>query len=138
MQWSDIPLRPDRKMHRQFAGLWLACFSALALWEALGKGNLTRAAVLGAAALAVGPAGLIWPALVRPIFVAWMVLAFPIGWTISQAIVALMYYGLLTPLGLFFRLIGRDPLHRAYQPGLESYWAPKVSPPDPRRYFKQF
>jgi hypothetical protein len=74
----------------------------------------------------------------RPIYVAWMVLAFPIGWTISQIILALMFYGLFTPIGLIFRIIGRDPLHRARQPGLESYWSPKTTPADPRRYFKQF
>ena len=42
-----------------------------------------------------------------------MVLAFPIGWTVSQVILLLMFYGLFTPIGLVFRLIGRDPLHRA-------------------------
>ena len=39
-----------------------------------------------------------------------MVLAFPIGWTVSQVILAVMFYGLFTPIGLVFRLIGRDPL----------------------------
>ena len=45
-----------------------------------------------------------------------------------------------TPIGLIFRLIGRDPLHlhRDRQPGLETYWSAKVIPTDPRRYFKQF
>ena len=39
-----------------------------------------------------------------------MVLAFPIGWTVSQVMLALMFFGLFTPIGLVFRLIGRDPL----------------------------
>jgi hypothetical protein len=138
LQWSDIQFQPSRKTLQQFAGLWLACFGAMAVWEGIGRGHLARAAVLGALALTVGPVGLAWPMLVRPIFVTWMVLAFPIGWIISQAILALMYYGLFTPISLVFRLIGRDPLKRAYQPAVETYWAPKATASDPRRYFRQF
>lgn len=48
--------------------------------------------------------------LLRPIYVAWMVAAFPIGWTISLVVMAAMFYGLFTPIGLFFRLIGRDSM----------------------------
>ena len=47
------------------------------------------------------------------IYVGWMILAFPIGWTISQVILVVMFFGLFTPIGLIFRLLGRDPLHRA-------------------------
>jgi hypothetical protein len=138
MQWSDIQFRPPVKTLRQFAGLWLACFGGLAAWEGLARGHTALAAAFAALALTVGPLGLIRPQLVRPIYVAWMILAFPIGWTISQVIVALVFYGLFTPIALVFRLIGRDPLHRARRPGLETYWTPKPTATDPRRYFRQF
>ena len=39
---------------------------------------------------------------------------------------------------LVFRMIGRDPLHRARRPGLETYWAPEPAPANMRRYFQQF
>ena len=138
MQWSDIQFRPSVTTLRQFAGLWLGCFGALSLWEGFGRGHWTAAIVLILLAICVGVPGLIRPQLTRPIYVAWMVLAFPIGWTVSQVILAILFYGLFTPIGLIFRLMGRDPLHRSRQPALESYWSPKVTPADPRRYFKQF
>ena len=138
MQWSDIQFHPPSKTLRQFACLWLACFGGLAALEGIVREHTNLAATLTVLALAVGPMGIIWPQAMRPIYVAWMVLAFPIGWTISQIILALMFYGLFTPIGLIFRIIGRDPLHRARQPGLESYWSPKTTPADPRRYFRQF
>ncbi len=137
MQWSDIQFHPPSKTLRQFAWLWLACFGGLAAWEGIGRGHTKLAAALAVLALTVGPVGMTRPQTLRPIYVAWMVLAFPIGWTISQLILALMFYGLFTPIGLIFRIIGRDPLHRARQPELESYWTPKTTPADPRRYFKQ-
>ncbi|WP_165223248.1 SxtJ family membrane protein [Aquisphaera insulae] len=138
MQWSDIQFRPDARTLRQFAGLWLVCFGGLAAWEGFGRGHTTAATALGILALAVGVPGLLRPQVLRPIYVGWMVLAFPIGWTISQIILAVMYYGLFTPIGLIFRLIGRDSLHRARRPGQATYWAPKATPTDPRRYLKQF
>ncbi len=138
MQWSDIQFHPSGRTLRQFAGLWLACFGGLAAWEGLARGHTTAGAILAVLALTVGPLGLAWPRLVQPVYVAWIVLAFPIGWTVSQLALAVMFYGLFTPLGLVFRLLGRDPLQRTCRPGLATYWAPKAMASDPRRYFKQF
>jgi hypothetical protein len=138
MQWSDIPFHPDRKTLRQFAGLWLVVFGGMALWQALVRGRPSLGLSIGALALVVGVAGLTRPEWVRLIFVGWIVLAFPIGWTVSQVILLLMFYGLFTPIGLVFRLIGRDALQRARRPGVESYWTPKPAPADVKRYFKQF
>ena len=138
MQWSDIPFQPDRKTLRQFAGLWLVCFGGMAIWQSLVRGRTNLGLSLGCLALVVGVAGLIRPEWVRLIYVGWMVLAFPIGWTVSQVMLLLMYCGLFVPIGLVFRLIGRDSLHRARRPGVESYWIPKPAPADVKNYFKQF
>ena len=93
---------------------------------------------LAALALTVSAVGLTRPEWVRFIYVGWMVLAFPIGWTVSQVMLALMFFGLFAPFGLVFRLIGRDPLQRTRPSGRESYWEPKPTPTDLKRYFKQF
>jgi hypothetical protein len=138
MQWSDIQFAPTTKTLRQFAALWLVFFGGLGLWEALGRGQFGLGAGLGVVAVVGGLLGLLRPDFLRPIHVAWMVLAFPIGWTISLVILAVMYYGLFTPIGLIFRLIGRDALQRTRRFGVETYWAIKPTPTDPRRYFKQF
>ena len=138
MRWSDIPFDPTRTTLRQFAGLWLVFFGGMALWQALVRGHANLGLSIGALALVVGVAGLMRPEWVRLIYIGWMVLAFPIGWTVSQVILLLMYFGLFAPIGLVFRLIGRDPLHRGRRPGLETYWSPKPAPASPLRYFQQF
>ena len=138
MRWSDIPFDPSRATLRQFAGLWLVFFGGLALWQGLVRGQTGLAALFAVLALTIGPLGLLRPGWVRPIYVGWMVLAFPIGWTVSQVMLALMFYGLFTPIGLVFRLLGRDALHRARRPGVESYWTPKPAPAGPKSYFRQF
>ena len=138
MRWSDIPFDPSRATLRQFAVLWLVFFGGLALWQGLVRAQTGLATICAALALTIGPIGLIRPGWIRPIYVGWMVLAFPIGWTVSQVMLALMFYGLFTPIGLVFRLLGRDALHRTRRPGVESYWAPKPAPAGPRSYFRQF
>jgi len=138
MRWADVPFDPSRSTLRQFAGLWLVFFGGMALWQALVKGHAQLGLSLAALAAIVGLLGLTRPEWVRFIYVGWMVLAFPIGWTVSQVMLALMFFGLFTPIGLAFRLIGRDPLHRARPSARESYWEPKPAPADLRQYFKQF
>jgi len=138
MRWSDIPFDPSQRMLRQFAWLFLAVFGAMALFQILAKDRFTLGLALAALAVAVGAIGTIRPGWLRYLFVGWMILAFPIGWTVSQIMLASIFYGLFTPFGLVFRLVGRDSLGRTRQPNRESYWEPKPAPNDLRRYFKQF
>lgn len=138
MQWSDIQFDPTRRTLRQFAGLWLAFFGGMAAWQYFAEGRPTAALAFGVLALTIGPLGLAWPAAVRPIYVGWMVLAFPIGWTVSQVILGAMFYLVFTPLSLVFRLIGRDALGRSRRSNSASYWAPKPTPVDAKSYFNQF
>lgn len=137
MQWTDIQFNPSHRILRPFAGLWLAVFGGMAAWQGLVRGHPWLGAGLAVAALTVGPLGLVAPGAIRPIYVGWMVLAFPIGWTVSRVLLAIVYYGVFTPVGLIFRLIGRDPLSRRFEPDRPSYWTPKAATTDLRRYFRQ-
>ena len=74
---------------------------------------------------------------VAPVFVGWMVLVYPVGWLASHLLLACVYYGLFTPLGLFFRVIGRDVLGRRFRRDQDSYWAVKPGAEDVRSYFRQ-
>ena len=138
MHWSEITFDPPRTTLRQFGGLWLVFFGGMALWQGLARGRVGQALVLALIAVTIGPLGLVRPDWTRWIYVGWMILAFPIGWTVSQVMLAVMFFGLFTPIGLVFRLVGRDSLHRARSPERSSYWSPKPAPADLRRYFKQF
>jgi hypothetical protein len=125
-------------MLRQFAVLWIAFFGLGAVWQGFVQHRPITAALLAVLAIGVGSIGLIRPQLVRPIFVTWMVLVFPIGWLVSNIVLAVVFFGMITPIGILFRLLGRDPLARKPQPDRSSYWTEKPMPSDPRRYFRQF
>ena len=136
MQWSEITKTPPPKQLRQFAGLFLVVFLGLAGWRVWSGRADIWAAILAAMALAVGGCGLVRPSLVRWIFTGWMMAAFPIGWTISWLALALLFYGIFTPVALLFRLIGRDALRLRRWAG-QSYWTTKDPPPGVASYFRQ-
>jgi hypothetical protein len=138
MKWSDLPLKPTARALRQFAGAWLILFLAAGVHRYVARGQHGIGIAVGVMAVVVGGVGLIRPAAVRWLFVGATVLAFPIGWVVSQVMLAVMYYGIITPLALWFRLRGRDLLARKPAPNRASFWAPKHTPSDMRAYFRQY
>ena len=137
MNWSDVIARPKPKVLRQFAGLWLVFFLALAGLRVL-RGHADEWAVaLVALALFVGILGLVRPGAVRFIYSGWMIAAFPIGWTVSQLMLVVLFYGVFTPVGLIFRLMRRDALGLRRRTAT-SYWAVKPRAPQAEDYFRQF
>ena len=136
MQWSDVTKAPPPKMLRQFAGLWLVVFLGMAAWR-WGHGNVGLATQgLAAVAVVVGAAGLLSPTLMKPIWIAWMVAAFPIGWTISRVVLGAIFFLVVTPLAVVFRLMGRDAL-RLRRTEVSSHWVSKRRAGDLREYFRQ-
>jgi Saxitoxin biosynthesis operon protein SxtJ len=137
MQWADIPRNPTIRTLRQFAALLAAVFGWMALWQWYRHGNGVAAAVCLVVSL-VGVWGCWRPADLRPIFVGWMVLVFPIGWTVSLLALTVLFFGVFTPIGLAFRLAGRDFLRLNKDPAAESYWEPMAVNLDPKSYLNQF
>jgi protein-S-isoprenylcysteine O-methyltransferase Ste14 len=137
MQWSDVTKAPSTRTLRQFAGLWLVVFGGLALWRAWHGQTGVWTDVLGAAAVIVGVAGLVMPAVVRPIYSGWMIAAFPIGWTVSKITLGGVFYLVFTPVAALFRIMGRDPLwlRRGRR---ETYWTAKATARSGEEYFRQF
>jgi hypothetical protein len=125
-------------MLRQFAALCLVVFLGMAVWHGFVRHHTTTAIVCAILGLVLGPIGLVRPQALRLIFVGWMYVAFPIGWVVSHVVLGALFYGLFTPVGLIFRLMGRDPLTLRRPQAAASYWAPKPRVTDKRRYFSQF
>jgi hypothetical protein len=49
-----------------------------------------------------------------------------------------VFYGVLTPIGLLMRLFGRDPLNRTFDRSATSYWIEHDPGSDLDRYFQQY
>ena len=138
MRFSDIPFRPSPRILRQFAAGWLVMMGAVGVYQAWHHNRKALGAVLAAIALVIGFLGLLQPKAVRWLFVLCMVLAFPVGWVVSQLTILLLFFLVLTPVALIFRLRGRDLLRRKLLKDQESFWTPKRMPEDPQSYLNQY
>jgi hypothetical protein len=125
-------------MLRQFAGAGFVVLIGLGLWNAARHGLGPGPLVLIAVGALLGLLGAVQPQWLKPVFIAATLITFPIGWVISHLILGVMYYGLITPVGLFFRWTGRDALALRPPSNATTYWAPKPVPDDVRRYFRQY
>src|SRR5690242_2917146 len=136
MRWSDISF--TERTLRQFAALWIVFFLALAAWHGWWRGHASIGIALAVLAVTIGPLGLLRPAWIKPIYAIWMIAVFPIGWLVSLLVLAILYYGVFTPLAFVFRLIGRDTLQRLERPDAATYWRPKSEVQDAGRYLRQY
>lgn len=81
--------------------------------------------------------GLLLPVVLRPVQKAWMTLALLIGWVMSRLILIVIFYFVLTPIGLFLRLSGKDLLGTKLGISKTSYWQIHGTR-DKTRYENQF
>jgi RsiW-degrading membrane proteinase PrsW (M82 family) len=132
------PFDPSNRLLRQFAGLWIVFFLAIAARQEFQHQRHVAAIVIAALAVTVGPLGLLFPRAIRPIFIGWMGLAYPIGWVVSRVVLGAIFYGLFTPVAWIFRMIGRDVLVLKARPAAATYWCPKPGAEDQSQYLRQF
>ena len=105
----ELNRNPSARDLKWFGLLLLAFFgllAAMALWRFDAPSGARRLLAVGAALSVVYYAV---PPLRRWIFLAWMFAAFPIGWTISHVLLFVVYFVVITPVGLVLRLFGKDP-----------------------------
>ena len=77
------------------------------------------------------------PPLRRFLFMAWLGAVFPIGWVLSHLLLAVVFYLVVTPIGLLLRLFRYDALRRRFDRSAQSYWIERGSAPEPKSYFRQ-
>lgn len=136
MAMIEVNWNPSRKELRQFAGLWILFFGSIGAWIYSGSGAGPWPTGLAAVSL-VGIPGLVFPSIMKPIYVAWMTAAFPIGWTISHVLLGVIFYGIVTPIGLVLRALGHDPMNRRFDRDAKSYWTDHGQS-ETKRYFRTY
>jgi hypothetical protein len=78
------------------------------------------------------------PWVLRYIYKPWMTLAFALSWVVTRLILTLLFFLVVTPLGLLQRLCGKRPLEFRFRTGENTYWQARTTHPVPADYEKQF
>ena len=139
---------PDRHQLRSFGVVGLVVFGALGAWAFYRQGlvgltfpepvALWVAVGLWIVAATCGVLAVTAPAALLPLYRALTAVSLPVGRAVSTVVLAILFFGVLTPIGLMFRLVGRDPLGRKLDPTRRTYWEPRAVTGGVRRYYRQF
>jgi saxitoxin biosynthesis operon SxtJ-like protein len=132
----DINWNPSPRELRQFAGIWLPAFAAIAGTLIYRSGGVWLAAAIWAVGALTALVGVFRPRSVNGLFVGWMLAAYPIGWIVSHIVLGIVYFVLFTVVGLIMRAVRYDPLERSAVSG--SYWRQRPHHREASEYFRQF
>lgn len=123
------------------ARVFAVCQLGLALligWWLWSREVSTIAVVLVSVSAVVAVLGLVKPRWTAPLYAAWMLAAFPVGWVMSYVVASIVYFAVVTPIGLIARAVGRDAMGRTFDPDAATYWRETPEVDEPKRYFRQF
>ena len=82
--------------------------------------------------------GTIVPIALKPFYYAWMALAVVLGFVMTRVLLTLFYFLILTPVGLVFRIRGKDLLDRKLDREAPTYWKEKHYPIADRSRYEKF
>jgi hypothetical protein len=122
---------------RAFGLVFTGVFLLVGLWPLWG-GAGPRWWALGLAGLFL-VAGLAVPRVLRPLNRAWTRFGQLLHRVVNPVVMALLFFGVITPIGLLRRAVVRDPLRLARDPEAKSYWIERDPPgPAPETMTQQF
>jgi small basic protein len=83
--------------------------------------------------------GLFLGGVLKPLQKVWMAAALVIGFFMSRLILAILFYAVITPMGLIAKVSGKDILDEKMDKGCSSYWKERdAGPKSKESYEKQF
>ena len=118
--FDEIP-ELDKKGLRDFGlitgGLFALIFGLLLPWKFEWQWPIWPWVLFGLLAVLAFAA----PMWLNPVYRVWMRIGHMIGSVISRIILGLVFFLVVTPLGLMMRATGKDPMNRRFDPSLPSY-----------------
>ena len=84
--------------------------------------------------------GVVWPRALKYVYLGWMEVAFLLGFVMSNILLTLLFFLVMTPIGLVARLFGKDFLSLKLDRAAPTYWIrrQRKGPTPPTEYERQF
>jgi hypothetical protein len=115
---------PAGASDRRFGLRFSLLFAVLAILEARRGAHAALGCAIAAALLFV----IAWfaPALLGPLNRSWRRLGLQLAAAAAPIVMGVLFFLVLTPIGLVMRAAGRDPLRLRFEPDRSSYWLPRA------------
>ncbi len=144
----EIDWDPSPKMLRTFGLIGLIVFLLLAaivffahkiMFWSVAPGVVTPlAGVLAALGVVCGAAAMTAPKALWPLYIFLTVVFYPIGAVVGYLMMGVIFFLVITPISIIFKLIGRDSMTRRFDPAAATYWIKRRPPASVKRYLRQF
>ena len=122
---------------RSFGITFAVVFALVAAWL-YWRGHRWAPYALGVSG-AFAVLAFVLPKVLHPLNVVWMKFGLLLSMIVSPIVLGVIYLVLFVPVGLFFRLTGRDALNRKFDKARASYWIDRAPPgPDGKSFPQQF
>jgi hypothetical protein len=108
------------KQLRSFGFIVGGIFTFIGLWSAWFHGTEYRLWALIVGGLLIVPA-LVFPTALALPHKGWMALSEVLGWINTRIILGVIFFALLTPIGIIRRMLGKDPMGRDLKPETNTY-----------------
>lgn len=95
-------------------------FLAIGFWPVLWSGTPARLWAVAIGAL-LSLAGALFPPVLAPVHRIWMTIGHWMGWINTRIILGLFFYGILTPMSLAAKLVGKDFMRIKAAPDANTY-----------------
>jgi hypothetical protein len=135
MSLITVNWKPSPKALREFGAVMLIGLGVVGgavFW----RGHREVAYVLWAFGAVSGATGLTGRQIAMPFYCAWMGLAYALGTVVSGAMLAVLFYLIITPMGLVMGLLRRDRL-ALRKPKADTYWCDSPAVNDTEHYERQ-
>ena len=143
--FKEINWKPDAAELRKFAWSLIIGFPCIAIvfffarWiKAHAMPDAHGFFMLGGIGAAIGLVSLLVAPVARLLYPVWYFLAACIGIVMANLTFMFLFFGIFTPMGLFMRLIGRDPLNLKWKRSAGSHWIDAPPAPPASKYFRQY
>lgn len=83
-------------------------------------------------------AGGMVPSILKWVYAPWMIGALALGWIVTRILLTLVFFLVVTPVGLLQRLFGKRVIEVDFKADVASYWQARATCPAPKDYEKQF
>lgn len=124
------------KQLRSFGFTVGGIFAVIGFWPLVIRGLDPRWWALVIAACLLIPA-LVFPRSLVWVHKGWMAVGHVLGWINTRIILGFVFYLIVTPIGIFRRWLGKDPMGRQLRPDLDSYRVVR-KPRPPSHLTKQY
>jgi hypothetical protein len=132
-----INWHPSRHNLRYFA-VTLAIVAALLALVLVFGGKFCGAVWVGAVGVALSAVCYLIPPAGRIIYLVWMAVTFLLGMIVSPVVTAIIFYLLVTPIGLIGRVFGKDRLRLKKPKGATTYFLEYQERIDKESFRRQF